>query len=112
MHMQLVCALGPPQVALHVWHAQLVCALFREHRTPGTCSLCVCAPFLLYLTCCCPGVAQVLEHDHLNRKGKRGRRCSWQLAEELVREVDLDNDGTVSYEEFRNMWATQETVAA
>lgn len=27
-------------------------------------------------------------------------------------EVDLDKDGTVSYEEFRNMWVNQEAVAA
>lgn len=59
----------------------------------------------------CP--SQVLQDDRINRKGAAaGRRCSWSLAQELVAEVDLDKDGTVSYEEFRNMWAPQEAVAA
>lgn len=57
-------------------------------------------------------LAQVLQDGHLSRKGPAGRRCSWKMAEELVAEVDLDKDGTVSYEEFRNMWVTQEAVAA
>lgn len=57
---------------------------------------------------------QVLETERFCTKGSKGRRCSWQLAEELVAEVDLDRDGTVSYEEYRNMWAQpgHEAVAA
>jgi Ca2+-binding EF-hand superfamily protein len=54
----------------------------------------------------------VLENERFGRKGSKGRRCSWRLAEELVAEVDLDRDGTVSYEEYRNMWSNQEPVAA
>jgi hypothetical protein len=57
-------------------------------------------------------VAQVLETERLPQKGAKGRRCSWRLAEELVAEVDLDRDGTVSYEEYRSMWLNQEPVAA
>jgi hypothetical protein len=56
--------------------------------------------------------AQVLENERLPQKGTAGRRCSWRLAEELVAEVDLDRDGTVSYEEYRSMWLNQEPVAA
>lgn len=59
-----------------------------------------------------PTCVQVLENERFGRKGAIGRRCSWRLAEELVAEVDLDRDGTVSYEEFRNMWSNQEAVAA
>lgn len=55
---------------------------------------------------------QVLETERFFAKGNKNRRCSWRLAEELVAEVDLDLDGTVSYEEYRNMWANQEAVAA
>lgn len=57
-------------------------------------------------------VLQVLEDERFGRKGEKGRRCSWSLAEALVAEVDLDRDGTVSYEEYRNMWANQEVAAA
>lgn len=56
---------------------------------------------------------QVLQNDRFGRKGTNGRPCSWRLAEELVAEVDLDRDGTVSYEEYTNMWSNpQEAVAA
>lgn len=61
---------------------------------------------------CCVSCTQVLEDERFGRKGNKGRRCSWRLAEELVAEVDLDRDGTVSYEEYRNMWSNQEAVAA
>jgi len=66
----------------------------------------------LLQSCCGQCSPQVLQDGHLSRKGPAGRRCSWKMAEELVAEVDLDKDGTVSYEEFRNMWVTQEAVAA
>jgi hypothetical protein len=56
---------------------------------------------------------QVLETERFGfAKGNKNRCCSWRLAEELVAEVDLDRDGTVSYEEYRNMWTTHEVAAA
>lgn len=55
---------------------------------------------------------QVLQEEQPAMKGAAGRRQSLLLAMQLVREVDLDKDGIVSYEEFRNMWATPEPVAA
>lgn len=61
----------------------------------------------------CVRPMQVLETERFGfAKGNKNRRCSWRLAEELVAEVDLDRDGTVSYEEYRNMWITQEVAAA
>lgn len=83
-------------------------------------SYALCAVLLQWLSRVCAAdmckrntaYAQVLECERLPQKGAAGRRCSWRLAEELVAEVDLDRDGTVSYEEYRAMWLNQEPVAA
>lgn len=37
-------------------------------------------------------------------KGPQGRKMSLEMAHVMVKEVDSDMDGNVSYEEFKKMW--------
>lgn len=37
-------------------------------------------------------------------KGPQGRKMSLDMAHLMVKEVDADMDGSVSYEDFRKMW--------
>jgi len=55
--------------------------------------------------CCLPlHVEQVLHDGQLLRKGVCCRRMSFEMAADIVREVDDDNDGSVSFAEFEKMW--------
>ena len=37
-------------------------------------------------------------------KGPQGRKMSLEMAHVMVKEVDVDMDGNVSYEEYKQMW--------
>ncbi|KAF8066328.1 CPK24 [Scenedesmus sp. PABB004] len=49
-------------------------------------------------------LAQVLQDERPAMRGPGGRKLSMEVAHVMVREVDADCDGTVSYEDFRAMW--------
>eukprot|EP00775_Hariotina_reticulata_P011602 gene11602-11746_t len=49
-------------------------------------------------------LASVLHDERLLRKGVCCRRMSFEMAADIVREVDDDNDGSVSFAEFEKMW--------
>lgn len=47
---------------------------------------------------------QVLQSERPSMKGPQGRKLSLEMAHVMVKEVDADMDGNVSYEDFRKMW--------
>lgn len=44
-------------------------------------------------------------------QGPQGRKLSLDLAHKMVKEVDADRDGNVSYEDFRQMWGIPATTS-
>eukprot|EP00879_Flechtneria_rotunda_P013370 GHRR01013960.1.p3 GENE.GHRR01013960.1~~GHRR01013960.1.p3 ORF type:complete len:146 (+),score=54.78 GHRR01013960.1:753-1190(+) len=57
-------------------------------------------------------LASVLQDERPTLKGPAGRRLSLNMAYTMVKEVDADKDGTVSYEDYRKMWGIQTAVVA
>eukprot|EP00878_Enallax_costatus_P003721 GHUV01003937.1.p1 GENE.GHUV01003937.1~~GHUV01003937.1.p1 ORF type:complete len:229 (+),score=98.19 GHUV01003937.1:2696-3382(+) len=49
-------------------------------------------------------LAEVLQNERPAMKGPQGRKMSLEMAHVMVKEVDVDMDGNVSYEEFKQMW--------
>lgn len=49
-------------------------------------------------------ILQVLQAERPAMKGPQGRKMSLEMAHVMVKEVDSDMDGNVSYEEFKKMW--------